>query len=406
VTHQVLFVGESFFIPIFLMYIGMITDPLAIVVNLETLLMGLALTVLVYLTKYLAAWLIARIFAYSKDERLTMWGLSQAQAAATLATILVGQEIGLFPESIFNGAILMVLLTSISSPWLVQRFGSRLQNGAVEEDDRSIFDRILIPVANPETQGHLTTLATILANTTKGVIMPLVVIPEVRGRAPDLSKQERLPESTTRDQTEVEVLPIRRIDTSVAKGILRAAAENQATLITMGWRGRPTFAQTLTRRSRIFGDVLDSVVWDADIPVAVSRLTMGINAMQRVFLVMRANSIGPNLLGAMVEMALSVAKAINVPLLILADTDYISGIRESLEAGKDEYPVEIVGLSTNAVRDVKDRADEHDLVLITSTGSKGRFQSSIGRTPEEIVAATECSVVVLRFPDKAANLVE
>ena len=56
VIGQVLFLGESFFIPIFLMYIGMVIDPRVFIFNRETLITGLALTVAVYVTKYLAAW--------------------------------------------------------------------------------------------------------------------------------------------------------------------------------------------------------------------------------------------------------------------------------------------------------------------------------------------------------------
>jgi len=47
VAGQVLFLGESFFIPIFMMFIGMMLDPVAIVSNLDTILIGLALPAVV-----------------------------------------------------------------------------------------------------------------------------------------------------------------------------------------------------------------------------------------------------------------------------------------------------------------------------------------------------------------------
>jgi Kef-type K+ transport system membrane component KefB len=163
VISQVLFLGESFFIPLFLMYVGMIIDPLVIVSNVKTLLTGLALTVAVYSTKFAAAWLTRRLFNYSRDELFTMWGLSQAQAAATLATILVGLELDIFPSSVFDGAILMVLFTSITSPLLVERFGMRLHAEPEPVEHATQFDRILVPIANPATQAHLINLAGILA---------------------------------------------------------------------------------------------------------------------------------------------------------------------------------------------------------------------------------------------------
>jgi len=66
------------------------------------------------------------------------------------------------------------------------------------------------------------------------------------------------------------------------------------TMIVMGWRGQPTFRQS------IFGTVLDEVIWGAEVPVLVGRLTMSINALQRVVLVMPANSLVAPLITKMV----------------------------------------------------------------------------------------------------------
>jgi len=74
VGSQILFLGESFFIPMFMIYVGMIIDPLAFVVNKQTLLIGLALTTGVYVTKFAAAWITSRLFRYSRDELMTFWG--------------------------------------------------------------------------------------------------------------------------------------------------------------------------------------------------------------------------------------------------------------------------------------------------------------------------------------------
>ena len=189
VIGQVLFLGESFFIPIFLMYIGMITDPLAVLVNIQTLLIGAGMTIAVYMTKFAAAWVTTRVFHYSRDELFTIWGLSQAQAAATLATILVGVEINLFPMTIFNGAILMILCTCITSPLLVQRFGLRLHPSEAPREKRPLFDRILVPIANPKTQEHLITLADILSRISQGTLLPLHVAQEVNRQVVGLEHQ-------------------------------------------------------------------------------------------------------------------------------------------------------------------------------------------------------------------------
>jgi len=394
VIGQVLFLGESFFIPIFLMYIGMITDPLAVLVNLQTLLIGVGMTIAVYAAKFAAAWVTTRVFHYSRDELFTMWGLSQAQAAATLAAILVGVEINLFPMTIFNGAILMILCTCITSPLLVQRFGLRLHPSEAPREKRPLFDRILVPIANPKTQEHLITLADILSRISKGILLPLHVAQEVNRRVVGLEHQqqllERVPEILSDPETQIQ--PVRRVDASIAKGILHAAIENEASLIVMGWRGKPTFRQS------IFGTVLDEVVWHATVPVMVGRLITPINAMRRVVLVVPPNSLGAGLAGRTLEIVTTVAQAINVPLLVLAAQRYAVNLRDGLDKLKPEQPYEVVRLGSNVIQDVAGRVGAEDLMVVTTMGSQRRFRSSLGHIPEQLVAAISSSIVIIHYP--------
>ncbi len=394
VIGRVLFIGESLFIPVFLMYIGMITDPLAVVTSGQTLLMGITLTIAVYVTKLVAGWLTVRILHYSRDELFTMWGLSQAQAAATLATVRVGVEIGLFPMTVFNGAILMILFTSVTSPLLVERFGSRLRPSEVPRERELPFDRILVPIANPQTQEHLIALASILARSREGVLLPLHVAQEVDGRITGLEHQRellgRVPEILSDPETRIQ--PVRRVDTSIARGILHAAIENEASLIVMGWRGRPTFRQS------IFGTVLDEVVWNASVPVLVGRLITSINAMERVVLAVPPNSLSVELAGKTLEMVTDIAQAINVPLLVLAARRYMSNLHEELDKMELEYPSEVVPLGSNFIQDVTHAVGPQDFLVVTTMGSRVRFRSSLGHIPEQLAAVAPASMVVIHYP--------
>lgn len=394
VIGRVQFLGEALFVPIFLVFVGMVIDPLAVITNMRTLLIGLALSAAVYSTKYAAAWLTGRINDYSREEVLTMWGLSQAQAAATLATILIGVEIGLLSETFFNGAILMVLLTTLTSPLLVQRFGRGLQPSDGEPDELSFFDRILVPVANPKTQEHLIALAAIFARIVDGTLYPLRVteVKEGQSAKPNLTQERQILDSEQLENDgEIVVKPVYRLDTSIAQGILRAALENDVTMIVMGWRGQPTFRQS------IFGTVLDEVIWGAEVPVLVGRLTMSINAMQRVVLVIPANSLVGPLVANTVEMATTIAKAINVPLLLLVARRYAAFLEEALEQAEEEYPFEIV-VERIQVEPIVSRLSSDDLVVITTTGSPLFFRSSVGHIPEQLARRTTASMVLIHYP--------
>jgi hypothetical protein len=194
------------------------------------------------------------------------------------------------------------------------------------------------------------------------------------------------------DDPETRIQPLRRVDTSIARGILHAAIENEVTLIVMGWRGRPTFQQS------IFGTVLDRVIWRASMPVLVSRLTTPINATQRVVLVVPPNSLGVGLADKTLEMATAIAQAINVPLLVLTAERYEASLREKLGGLELESPYEVTLLGDSVVQDVISKVDTRDLIVITTMGSRMRFRSSLGHIPERLAAATSGSMVVIQYP--------
>lgn len=393
VAGQVLFLGESFFIPIFLMFIGMMLDPAAIFSNPETILIGLALTLAVYATKYLAAWIASRINAYSRDERMTMWGLSQAQAAATLATVMVGVNVGLFPRTVFNGAILMVLFTVISSSLITQRFGARLRPHAITVAVQPLFNRILVPIAHPQHHIHLIALAGILARWGKGVLYPVHIAQEVQGRVEGREHQRQLLEDPILKDPQTDIYPIGRVDTSVPRGILRTAIENDASLIVMGWHG-----QASTVREAVFGSVQDEVMWSAQVPVVVGRLTTPINAVERVVLIVPHHSLDPESVSRTLEMVTAIAQAVNVPLKILAAGEYMEPLQEGLRLLANGHPYDFSPLGDNVLREVDTKVNGHDLLAVTTVGSSNRFRFSLGDLPEQIAALRESSIMVIRYP--------
>ena len=393
VAGQVLFLGESFFIPIFLMYIGMMLDPIAIITNLQTILIGLALTAAVYATKYLAAWIAARINGYSRDERFTMWGLSQAQAAATLATVMVGVNVGLFPQTVFNGAILMVLFTVVSSSLITERFGMRLRSQVVAVPKPPLFNRILVPIANPQNHIHLIALAGILARWGKGILYPVNIAQEVQGRVLGREQQRQLLEDPILNDPQVDIRPIGRVDTSVPRGILRTAIENDASMIVMGWHGQGSLM-----REAVFGSVQDEVMWSADVPVVVGRLTTPINAVERVVLIVPGHSLEMETVGRTLEMVTAIAQAVNVPLKILAAGEYMEEMQDCLHTLADGHPYDFSPLGNNVIRDVDAKVNGHDLIAVTTVGSSNRFRSSLGELPEQIAAMRDSSIMVIRYP--------
>src|SRR5690625_7391990 len=86
------------------------------------------LTATVLAAKWLAAFAAAKIIGFSRDQAWLSFGLTVPQAAATLATVFVGMEVGLIGEEILNGAMMTILVTCIIGPVLVRSEERRVGN--------------------------------------------------------------------------------------------------------------------------------------------------------------------------------------------------------------------------------------------------------------------------------------
>ncbi|MBI3159462.1 MAG: cation:proton antiporter [Chloroflexi bacterium] len=396
VINRVLFMGEAFFIPIFLVHSGMITDPLAFISDWDTLLIGLGVSVIAYGSKLLAAWAAARAFHYSRDEMMTIWGLSQAQAAVTIPTLVLGLQSGLFSPTLFNAAILMILLTSITSPVLVQRYGQRLHPGVDREFKNEIFQRILVPVANPERQENLVTLAGILARTMNGVLIACHVAHELHGKPIDLEHQTKLLESPALDDPETKVERLKRIDSDISRGILRASLESDASMIVLGWQGEKRL------RNTVFGTLVDEVVAKADIPVLVAKLVGPVNAIRDIAMLIPPDNVSGNAARHALKIVFEIGEALNIPIKIRVAPRFESMLMHQLTTIKTEQPYEVTTMEGDVVVQAKRDSDADTLILIPTTGGSRRFRSSLGRTPHRLSAECPGSLLVISTRDRVS----
>lgn len=393
VAGHVLFIGESFFIPVFLLYSGLITDPLTFLKSPETIIVAGGVTVVAYVSKFVAAWLTSKIYKYTKAEFWTVYGLSHAQAAVTIPTLVIGLETGLFDSTLFNAAILMILLTSITSPLIVQRFASDLQTASADDEQTPLFGRILVPVSEANS-GNLVGLASLLARSSKGKVLAVSV-------AKDMGPNEhnslmmhkellgKVNENLHDPESELELIP--RLAATHAQGILHTANEENASLIVMGWRGKRTF------RESVLGSVLDEVIWGSDTPVVAGKISLPLNSMQRVIFIVPAKAVPPIALRRMLEANLAIAKALNVPLLVRADKGYVQTFEALFAALEPEQKWELETITNQLKPENLEHEAVSDFIILPGFGSRKRVQDTLGNIPEQIAKFFDGNLVILHF---------
>ena len=285
--NRIEFVGNALFIPFFLLSVGMLVDLGALAEGARTLLITAVLVVSVIATKLAAAWMTGAIYGYSRDQVLGMFGLSLGQAAAALAIVLIGFELGIdgFDQEMINAVVLMILAASLISPAVVERAGA----GIARATDRGGYDpdaaqRILIPFSAESSYcEELVELA--LAIREPDSVEPLRALTVLE---PGSDAKARVTEAETAldraveyaAAAEVPVSTQTRINYNTASGIVNASVENRITTLVIGWDG------AASRRQRTFGDTIDQVLRRTDQLVLVSRVRDPLNTVDEIVLLL------------------------------------------------------------------------------------------------------------------------
>lgn len=249
--NRIEFVGSAIFIPFFLIGVGMLIDYRAFFQDLETIRVAAVMTLVATSAKFIAAWLTQKTYHFTLDERRLIFGLSNAQAAATLAAVLVGynlilgetpdgEPIRLLNESVLNGTILMILITCTIASFVAQKGAMNMalaETPEPGEDDKDDRERILIPVSNIETTDELINLGvTIKSRNNKEGLFALSIINNnsTDGLADRNAKKLLVKAAVAAASTDNILTELLRYDQNIGNGIKSVIKEHSITDLILG----------------------------------------------------------------------------------------------------------------------------------------------------------------------------
>lgn len=254
--NRVEFVGNALFIPFFLIGVGMLVDLRVMLKGPMALIVAVTMTSIALLAKFLAAYATQRTFKLSNDERKIIFGLSSAQAAATLAAVMVGyniilgetetgEPIRLLNEDVLNGTILMILVTCTVASMAVERAARKI---AVTEEEDTIStkdiprDKILISIANPDSLEESINLASLIKDPkNKEPLYALHVIDDHEDRATDRRKKaDKVMEQAAKYAagSDQHLETIIRYDLKISSGIAHTVKEKDISEVIVGWHNK------------------------------------------------------------------------------------------------------------------------------------------------------------------------
>jgi Kef-type K+ transport system membrane component KefB/nucleotide-binding universal stress UspA family protein len=264
IADRIQVLGATVFIPAFLISTGMLLDPIALVSDPRTILLGTVFLAATVVTKLVAAQIAGIMLRAVAAERSLMFALTVGQAAGALAAVIIAQDLGLVGPAVVNAIVLVILGSALIAGAVGERSAPLVPQP--ERSEEPIGTRVVVPVSNPHTVGPLVRVAAQVAAPDSGAVVAINVLP-LGSRAEDLRSHRRLADTAERVALAAgaEVETSVRIDTSPGGGVLHTLAERSGTCLVMGWKG---YANA---REGLFGTVIDQVITSSPVPVLVCR---------------------------------------------------------------------------------------------------------------------------------------
>lgn len=250
--NRIDFMGNTLFIPFFLINVGMSMNPAALVSSPDVFIIAVILTAFSLTGKWLASFFTQIASHMTGTQRKLMFGLSSSRAAATLAIVLVGIENEILPSQLLNAAVMMILLTCVISSVITERSAKRLvqrerldllsskseNSFASSIKKASLRNSFLVTVMTDVPYQRLLSFAKMLRSPhsttplTVGTVLTQGSDTENDVRVARASLEKYVKDASAAD---VPVHATATIDFNVSDGIVRLAREALADGVVMGW---------------------------------------------------------------------------------------------------------------------------------------------------------------------------
>ena len=388
--NRVEFIGNSLFIPFFLISVGMLVDVSVIFTGPTALVVAGTLSVVAILGKWLASFFTQLVFKYSAAQRKVIFGLSSAHAAATLAVIIVGFNAGIIDENILNGTVVLILMTSLVATMATQRAATKLKAETEKSsagEGRSITafsnETILLPIANILNFDKLLEFTILIKDkSSPNPISILSVVPNnaeaesniarARGKLEDFVSQA--------SATEAKVTIHATIDQNVAQGIARKSREIIANLIILGWPADKGLMD------KLIGRKMERIIWANTKTSFITHFSRPLAMHKRLFLIVPALAEEEAAFELWVKKMEILSRELSVPIFINCNEASKKAISALLKKLRSHSPVsyKVFNDWNDFLILGRDIQEEDIVVLISARKGAKSFQNVLPGIPAKL----------------------
>ena len=295
------FVGNALFIPFFLIGVGMLIDYRVLFGGYQTLLIAFIMTFIAVGAKFLAAKLTQKTFKFSSDQGLIIFGLSNSQAAATLAAVLIGYNIilgtddngapiRLLNDYILNGTIVMILVSCTISSFATQKAAigiAKTELSLKPELDSTQIENTMIGLSNENTvRGLIQFTINTLDKNKITEFYGLHIITADKENTESVNKAKKLIEQTEKYMATVpyKFRPLLRYDFNITSGIMHSVKEKNIHHFYIGLHEKTSVLDST------FGNLTEELLQKNDSTIYIYKEMQPINTIQKYVMVIPVNA--------------------------------------------------------------------------------------------------------------------
>jgi len=431
--NRIEFVGNAIFIPFFLIGVGMLIDYKIFFKDFETIKVGIIMIIVATLAKYLAAYFTQKTYNFTVDERRVIFGLSNAQAAATLAAVLVGYniEIGktetgeiirLLNESVLNGTILMILVTCTIASFIAQKGAKNIALSENSNNDENDFnknietqseiikniatskERILIPVSNIDTTDELINLSILIKSTqNKKNLYALSIITDsnININADKNASKVLQKAVVTASATDIVLNEILRYDINIVNGITSVIKENKITDLILGLH------QKIGITDSFLGNLTEGILKTSTTTTFIYKSFQPISTIKRHLIFVPENAEKEIGFVFWIKKLWNLAKNTGSSLVFYASISTLNFIKEIHKTSKteniDSKFVEFTHWEN--VNEFKKTIHKNDnLIFVLSRKNKLSYQSEMDKIPSFLNKELKHHSFILIYPIQGESL--
>lgn len=408
------FVGNAIFIPYFLISVGMLVNVHLLFGGLDTLQVAGVMILVALTSKWIASLFTQKLFGMRAVERELIYGLSNAQAGATLAAVMVGYNLimpdgqRLLNDDVLNGTVILILVTCIFSSFMTERASKQIaleSQTAVPEDEKGDDEKIMVPMKHTDTADTLVGLAIMMRNRTlnRGFVA-LNIVYDDSNRLKFQERGRNLLEHVTRlaNHSDTMVQTQVRIATNIINGIKHAFKEFNASEIIMGMHTGKDSAK------EFWGEFIPGLFNGLNRQIIIVRCLRPLNTIRRIQVAVPSRAEFEPGFYRWLERLARMAGNLECRIHFHAKRETLSLINEYLQnrhpGVRAEYSFMAHWIDMPKLADSVN--DDHMFVVVTARKGTISYKPALERLPEELTKYFTGKSLMIIFPDQYGEPVE